>query len=266
MPGSESAAHLELKRLSLIWAQANGYPVVGTEVSLPNLRFRLDAAAYRPGSVRLLRFDETSRKNRWINQATLGLTAVFECKANRADLIRDCRISVQLSEKIQALSEAKLELEKQLRITAPSLLNGDALWPEYESAAFERCDDPTYHKTVRLLQTLRLQIHGQTKMEKLLKWNAANLHYLVVEPGIVRPEEIPSGWGLLVRTASRLQLEVLPQFTAVPDERLLTFLHRVAAAGSKATNREMGIRYEQIEAERRGIPPEASDESTIPEP
>ena len=39
---SESPAHLELKRLALIWAQADGYPIVACEVSVPNLRFRLD--------------------------------------------------------------------------------------------------------------------------------------------------------------------------------------------------------------------------------
>src|SRR6218665_1933922 len=105
MPSSESAEHLELKRLSLIWAQANGYPVVGTEVSLPNLRFRLDVAGYRPGSIRLLKFDETHGVNRFIKYPSLGLTAIFECKAKRADLVRDCRRANLLLERIQILNE-----------------------------------------------------------------------------------------------------------------------------------------------------------------
>jgi hypothetical protein len=262
MPGSESAAHLKLKRLSLIWAQAKGYPVVGTEVSLPNLRFRLDAAAYRPGSVKLLQFDETRRRNRWVNHAALGLTVIFECKANRADLIRDCRISLQITEKIRILSEARVEIEQRLKIASPSLLNGDGLWPEYESAAFERCTDPVYRKTVRTLQTLKFQLHGQTKMENLLRWNAANLHYLVVEPGIAQTHEIPSGWGLLVRSGTRLEQVILPEFAPVPDQRTLSLLHRIASSGSKATNREMGIRYEQIEAERRGVSLDESPEGS----
>ena len=60
---SETAAHLELKRLALLWAQENGYPIAALEVSLPQCRYRADVAAYRP------------QKN-----GALGHTAVFECK------------------------------------------------------------------------------------------------------------------------------------------------------------------------------------------
>lgn len=255
MPGPESPAHLELKRLSMIWAQANGYSVAATEVSLPNLRFRIDVAAYRPGSVRLLHYDDLRKRNRWLNHASLGLTAVFECKANRPDLIRDCRQAIQLSEKIRILTETKIEMERHLKITSPSLLNGDGLWPEYETAAFEKCTDIVYQRTVRALKTLRFQIQGQTKMENLLKWKAANLHYLVVEEGIVRDHEVPPGWGLLVRTGNRLEVKALPEFQEIPPESKLLFLHRVAAAGTKSANREMGASYAEIEAERHGLDP-----------
>lgn len=263
MPGSESATHLALKRLSLIWAQANGYPIAATEVSLPNLRFRLDAAAYKPGSVRLLNFDETRRANRYVTHPAIGLTTIFECKAHRSDLIRDCRISVRLQEKIRVLDETRLELEARLRIQSPSLLNGDGLWPEYETAAFDRSDDPHYRKTVRMLKTLRFQFHGQTKMEKLMKWNAANLHYLVVEPGIIADHEVPGGWGLLERNGDRLEPRILPEFQEIAEATRLAFLHRVAAAGTKSANRELGISYGHIEAERRGMdyPQEDAGES-----
>ena len=56
----ETAAHFELKRLALIWAQENGYPICALEVSLPKCRYRADVAAYRP------------EKN-----GSLGLTAIF---------------------------------------------------------------------------------------------------------------------------------------------------------------------------------------------
>jgi hypothetical protein len=38
----------------------------------------------------------------------------------------------------------------------------------------------------------------------------------------------------------------------VDETTRLTFLHRIAAAGSKATNREAGVDYLAIEGERRG--------------
>lgn len=255
MPASESPAHLELKRLALVWAQANGYPIAGAEVSLPNLRFRLDAAAYRPGSLRVLRFDEKRGVHRHVTLPSVGLAAVFECKASRADLVRDCRLSVQLLERIRILTETRIELEAQLRIQCPSLLNGDSLWPEYETAAYERSDHPSYRKIVRTLATLSRQVHGQTKMENLFRWNAANLHYLVVEPDLIRDHEVPPGWGLLVRDGRRLDLRIRPEFKDVPEETRLAFLHRLAASGTKATNRGLGADYLSIEAERRGLPP-----------
>ncbi|MES2438244.1 MAG: hypothetical protein V4584_04230 [Verrucomicrobiota bacterium] len=255
MPTGESPAHLELKRLSLVWAQANGYPIAAREVSLPNLRFRLDVAAYRPGSARVLKFDDRRRAHRPVTLPALGLSAIFECKASRADLVRDCRNSARLLERIRELTALRLKLEVHLKLHCPSLLKGDSLWPEYETAAFERSDHPPYQKVVRALATLSRQLHGQTKMENLFKWNAANLHYLVVEPGLVAEHEIPVGWGLLVRDGPRLDLRIRPELKEIPEESRLAFLHRVAAAGTKATNREAGVCYPAIDAERRGMAP-----------
>ncbi|MES2922777.1 MAG: hypothetical protein V4819_14580 [Verrucomicrobiota bacterium] len=246
---------MDLKRLALIWAQANGYPVAAREVSLPNLRFRLDVAAYRPGSARILRRDEQRGTSRAFTIAALGVAAIFECKASRADLVRDCRNSERLTARMKELTEAREELERYLKIHCPSLLKGDGLWPEYETAAFERSDHPPYLKVVKSLATISRQLHGQTKMENLYKWNAANLHYLVVEPGLVADHEIPVGWGLLVRDEARLELRVRPELRAIPGSATLAFLHRVAAAGTKATNREAGVDYVSIEAERRGLAP-----------
>src|SRR5918996_1776496 len=67
----ESAAHRRLKRLALLWAQANGYSACAVEVSLPQCRYRADVAAYR------------SR----LRERTV--TAIFECKQARPDLRRD---------------------------------------------------------------------------------------------------------------------------------------------------------------------------------
>ena len=45
----ETDTHVRLKRLALLWAQANGYSACAAEVSLPQCRYRADVAAYRPG-------------------------------------------------------------------------------------------------------------------------------------------------------------------------------------------------------------------------
>ena len=252
MPASESPAHLELKRLALIWAQANGYPVAGCEVGLPNLRFRLDAAAYRPARQRILQ-PKKDGKARTVVTAAIGTCAVFECKANRSDLIRDCRNSAKLRERLQQLAIVRSEIEAELRLNQPSLRRGDSLWPEYETVDYDRAGHEPYRKVMKLIGTLTRQLRGQTKMENLLRWNAANLHYLVVEPNLIEDHEVPSGWGLLVRNNTRLDLRVRPELRRIPDEARLQFLHRIALAGTRAANREAGADYAAINAERRGL-------------
>jgi hypothetical protein len=250
VPAGESPAHLELKRLALIWAQANGYPVAACEVSLPNLRFRLDVGAYRPGVVRRQPRPNTNRSRL---AAAVGIAAVFECKASRADLVRDCRNAARLLARMEALAQRRLTLERLLKMHYPSLRHGDGLWPEYDSYSLEQAEHGPYRKVVRELGTLSRQLHGETKMESLLKWQAANLHYLVVEPNLVQAHEIPVGWGLLARTGGRLELLVRPEWREIEESSRLTFLHRVAAAGTRATNRELRVDYPTIENERRGI-------------
>jgi hypothetical protein len=251
---SESPAHLELKRLALVWAQANGYPIAACEVALPNLRFRLDGGAYRPATRREWRLDAARQTRRTVTTAALGSTAIFECKATRTDLVRDCRNGARLRERMRVLTDRRLTLERLLGIHCPSLRRGDGLWPEYESFDFDQAEHAPYRKVVKELGMLSRQLHGQTKMESLLKWQAANLHYLVVEPGLVEPHEIPLGWGLLVREGARLRLLARPERREVEESARLVFLQRVATAGTKATNREAGIDWLGIETERRGLP------------
>ena len=87
MSNGETRAHKELKRLALIWAQAHGYRAAAAEVSLPNYRFRLDVAAYKPDRVR----EAPAGGGRARLRSAVGLTAVFECKVSKLDYLRDAR-------------------------------------------------------------------------------------------------------------------------------------------------------------------------------
>ncbi|HEX8281481.1 MAG TPA: hypothetical protein VF551_08890, partial [Chthoniobacterales bacterium] len=67
----ETEAHRRLKRLAVLWAQAQGFTACAVEVSLPQCRYRADVAAYRARG------------------SEVGTTAIFECKQVLADLRRD---------------------------------------------------------------------------------------------------------------------------------------------------------------------------------
>ena len=88
-------------------------------------------------------------------------------------------------------------------------------------------------------------------MENLFKWNAANLHYLVVEPGLVRDHEVPPGWAArkgwaLVSASGRNSRTSRNPPRLSPPSRCLRH---------QGTNCELGMDYPSIEAERRGLPP-----------
>jgi len=233
---SETAHHRDLKRLALVWAREQRYAIPACEVSLPHLRFRLDVGACRPA----FRLDRGS-SGRATRSPVIGATALFECKQARADFLNDSRRSDVLTQRLKLMHARKERHETRLRLQYPSLRNGDALFAEYETHDFERSGDELYLKVLAQLRAAARQLYEHTKFEKLCRWKAANLHYVVTEPRLLRPHELPDGWGLLVRNGETLDLVVKPVWHEVPDSARLLFLQQIARAATAAVHREFGI-------------------------
>ena len=189
MPANETLRHLDLKRLGLAWAQAHGYRVAAAEVSVPNLGVRLDAAAYRPPA-------GAARGN------TLGTTAVFECKQSRADFFKDSRCAVCCC--AERLAEARRTAARFMRKACAATCRRCAMairsFPSLTATAMK--SRVTSHMTVwcEEMRTLAMRLHAQTKFAQLIRWKAANVHYLIAEEGIARPHELPFGMGALGKT------------------------------------------------------------------
>ena len=98
----ETEMHLRLKRLALLWAQANGYSACAAEVTLPQCRYRADVAAYRPQR----------------NQP--GVTAIFECKQALPDLRRDNCCGEATRDRLRSINRRREVMEKHLRVHYPS--------------------------------------------------------------------------------------------------------------------------------------------------
>jgi hypothetical protein len=239
---SESAAHFRLKQLALVWAQANGFPIVGAEVTVPNLRARLDVAAYRPASEPAEQTLPDGRKRK-ISKTCVGLTAVFECKVSRPDYLRDSRAMEATRVRLSQLAVRKTRHEETLRLHYPSIRNGDSLFQEYETLDFGRSGCEFYLGLLEQIRKLTARLHANTKFEKLARWQAANLYYVVAEPELFRSHELPAGWGLLLREGDALTVAVRPVLHATEEHRRLSLLHRIAAAGTRATNAAHGVAF-----------------------
>ena len=224
----ETDSHFRLKRLALLWAQANGYSACAAEVILPQCRYRADVAAYRPQG------------------RQVGVTAIFECKQARADLRRDNCFSDGTRDRLLALGRRRQVLEKHLRIHYPTLRTGDSLFPEYDSHDFSAIGHHGYSRVLREFTALQNRLVGGSKFECLARYRCANLFFLVLPGELFCEPEMPVGWGALVEANGSLALVRKPVWHDNSAETRLRFLQRIATAGTRQFNRAHGITREEI--------------------
>jgi hypothetical protein len=231
----ETEAHRRLKRLTVLWAQAQGYSACAVEVSLPQCRYRADVAAYRA------RGHEPS------------VTAIFECKQVLADLRRDNCCSSSARERLKTVNKRREILEKHLRVHYPTLRGGESLFPEFDSHDFGAIGHHGYTRVVRELVALQKRLRGGTKFECLTRYRCANLFFLVVPTELYREAEVPLGWGALVDVGSALRIQRKPAWHENSPENRVRFLHRIAMAGTRQLNRQLEITFELVRSERERV-------------
>lgn len=238
MAGNESAAHQGLKRLALAWAQRHGFRIAAAEVSVASLGgMRLDAAAYRAEFTQ--QNDAVTKRS--VKMPCLGATAVFECKSSRADFLKDSRCEERIAQRLRKLHEQRALYENSMQQYFPTLRHGETLFPEFDVYSFEAAGFEPYEKILAEIRSLSRRLHAQTKFDKLLRWKAANVHYVVAEPDIVRPHELPAGWGLLVRNDAALDLVVKAVWQEASEHSRWQLLLRIALCGTRAINKHHAI-------------------------
>ncbi|MGZ4984218.1 MAG: hypothetical protein ACXV9Q_08970 [Chthoniobacterales bacterium] len=226
----ETEAHRRLKRLAVLWAQAQGYSACAVEVGLPQCRYRADVAAYRPRG------------------SEAGVTAIFECKQVISDLRRDNCCSTSARARLETVNKRRQVLEKHLRVHYPTLRGGESLFAEFDSHDFTAIEHHTYARVIREIGALQNRIRGATKFECLTRYRCANLFFLVLPNELFREPELPLGWGALVETDGALTLQQKPIWHDNAPESRLRFLHRIAQAGTRNLNKQLEIDFEQVHA------------------
>ena len=225
---AETLIHARLKRLALLWAQAQGYSACALEVSLPHCRYRADVAAYRP------------------KPSGVGLTAIFECKQALPDLRRDNCCSVAVRARLKTVYRRRQILERNLRVHYPNLRIADSLFPEFDSYDFAAIEHHGYARVLRELSALQNCLFDCTKFEKLLRYRCANLFFLVLPNELFEEIEIPVGWGALVESDGAISLARKPVRHENAPENRLRFLQRIAAAGTRVLNRQLEITFDDV--------------------
>ncbi|MDP9254509.1 MAG: hypothetical protein M3O66_06185 [Verrucomicrobiota bacterium] len=229
----ETVAHSQLKRLAVLWAQAQGYSACAVEVSLPRCHYRADVAAFRPMT----------------NE--MGCTVIFECKQAMPDLRRDNCCTSTSRQRLETVQKRRQIIEKHLRVHYPNLRRGDSLFAEFDSHDFLAIGHRNYARLIRELTALQNQIYDGTKFEKLVRYRCANLFFLVLPNELFRAAEIPIDWGALVESNGTLTLARKPIWQDTPPKDRMRFLHRIAMAGTRQLNKKLGITFEEVLTSRR---------------
>lgn len=220
----ETAAHLALKRLSVEWALAHRLALCATEVRLPRCNYRADVAASTP------RITASNAK-----------TAVFECKASRADFLRDGASESGLRGEIVELTQRVQSLRGMIGAHRPDLRCGDELFPEFEAIDLRGTRHDMHDRLTARLRVAQNKLREGTKFSKLARWRSADLLYLVSEDEIVEAYEVPDGWGLLVREGDQLTLRIKPVLNLTTAEHRIQLVERIASTTTRETVRGLGL-------------------------
>jgi len=219
--GTESVVHRDLKRLALAWARAHRLVLAAPEVRLPRSGYRADVVAATPRVM-----------------SANALTAVFECKASRADFLRDAAREDGAAEMLVKMSERLMALRALIGGHRPDLRRGEELFPEFDALDLRGLRHRTHDRLEREFACQQRKLHEGTKFAKLARWRAASVLYLVTEDGLLAPHELPDGWGWLVRRGESLEVVVRPCLRDTTPAERVALLERIAAVASARPWRE----------------------------
>lgn len=244
---AETERHRTLKRAAVFWAQSRGFGLAAEEVRIPRSGYRADVVACESalkGGPRVVR------------------SALFECKQARSDLLKDSRLVRQTTERIAELTARKHALDRLLGLHYPSLRRSDELFADFVvPVEADKLGHDGYAKTVRELAKLQERLYGKTKFDKLLQYQNADLHYIVVMEGILQAHEVPPGWGMLVWDGRSMEtlapdvphlvLEVQPLLCTTTEACRQELLLGIARTATRWLNKHHGLPGEAIFESRR---------------
>ncbi len=194
MTHMETVAHQRLKQLALTFLRHWGCHAVATEVRCPISRYRVDVAGY------LDRLPAEHGSEPVASSMQSGpRTLLIECKQDRSDFLRDTSDHDQLLQHRDQLARMRRSIEQnrierdepELRKTSTSLFDEMSEWDYSQSTS------RSYRKVIRAMRRVDMKLHGQTKFCMAARYHLADFMYLLIPKGLIRPRELPPGWGLL---------------------------------------------------------------------
>ena len=272
IPVAETKRHLQLKDLALAWLRAIGCRAVATEVACPFHRYRFDALGW------LDHADDARAVEAFGAPAAeprAPRAIAVECKQSRADFASDDADPAELARRKAYLLERRAVIEELRVKVRETHLRDDqsSLFEELATWEFGASRITAYRKVLDELAAIDAKMGIDTKFAQLARWRTADHLVLVTPTGLLRPREVPAGWGLVEVDPKALrkgwepvageplpcQLRVAPSALGTPAERRLRLLRNIAVAASR------GVGYGLIPPKpREDAPPAAANPAETP--
>jgi hypothetical protein len=124
---------------------------------------------------------------------------MVECKASRADFLRDARQAEDLVAARSRLEEAQRRLEEEiLKTSDDAARRGEpGLFVGLDGWDFSKCRVGSYRGVVRELARVHEALYGQTKFQRAARYGLADRLIVAAPVGLIAPRELPRGWGLV---------------------------------------------------------------------
>lgn len=170
-------------------------------------------------------------------------TAIIQCHVSRDECWPDCSRSAELAPQLRRFKAELRLVEAAIRQSEPELRDSNTLFEEYAEWRYERTENRDYHRLRKEIERVEQSLYKGTQFERIRAAALADRLYLAVPEGVVQPEELADGWGLLwvSRDLSLVQ-------KAAPEEReclagnRMHLVQNVAAAATSTVSFALGLR------------------------
>ena len=208
----------DLQRASLAWLASLNPTAAAMRVPTRLAKFRAAAAAFwsSPGRHRLLQPD---------------LTVVVEARISRNDCWPECSDSEAILPSYREFQASRRSLEESIRKNEPFLLDSDVLFPEIEYWNYEDTENPDYKPCLEKLAEFESALYRGSRFERIREGAVANELYLAVPDGMIDPDELAEGWGLLyVYPDMHVKMIRKAAHYDCPQEHMLHLSQNIAAS------------------------------------
>jgi len=277
----ETKRHLQLKDIALAWLRAVGCRAVALEVSCPFHRYRFDALGWldHADDPRAVAAFGPPQADDPTAEARAPRVIAVECKQSRADFASDDADPGELAKRKAYLLERRRVIEElRVKVRESHLkVEGSSLFEELATWEFGQSKITAYRNVVSELEAIDAKLGIDTKFAQLARWRTAD-HLVVMTPaGLLRPREVPSGWGLIEVDSRALKkgwepvagdplpctTRVAPSHLGTPETRRLRLLRNLVVADSRGVGYGLIPRppAEKAQAEPSLFSPESQNPS-----